>query len=587
GACVLLAAGGTLRERLLKFFALGWTGLLFVLVTAPIWATFLQTLKQSYTGYNAVSAFQIQPSLLLGLFDEIFYRPLMADDRVFSPSLNLFLLLGVLYFLATLRLQFARPAALALALSALLPLSLAFGLIPPAWIVKLPFLSNIAHLDNTFSCVLIVLLSVIAGIGFATAAQRLGTREGRHDLLVAGLLLFALVFAWIAFRQAAHRPIYGPIFSVHLPGKELPIAPFIWGYLAVALTAAAALMALAQRGFAVGFLSPARALLLGLCLWALIWRHGVHSNAVGFEAYTLRVPPRADFHAKSPAVEFAHAAHVREPGRGFGIEGNFFPGWTGVYDLETIHGPDALVNPYVRELIGVSGLERVWDWRLHLGAAQMPVARPFFDALNVRFYFDYPRKDPALAKLLRPTHSADMDVYESPTAWPRAFFTDQLDTYQKPEELIAKFRTAEGKPFAAIQAADLPAQPRFAALPRDVASRTFAAATGYKLTQSSTSFRVRNDKPGVIVLNEAYWHGDVRAELDGARVPVVRINHAFRGIVVNTLGDHTVRFWYQPKNLPRNLTLCGVGAALLAASLFLALRPARHRLKRPVPTTTA
>lgn len=588
GACVLLAAGGTLRARALKLLALGWAGVLFALLTAPIWATFLQTLKQSYTGYNAVSAFQIQPSLLLGLFDEIFYRPLMAEDRVFSPSLNIFLLLGVLYFLATLRLQFARPAVLSLAASSLLPLSLAFGLVPPTWIVKLPFLSNIAHLDNTFSCVLIVLWSVVAGAGFVTAAQRLGTREGRHDLLIVGLLLFALVFGWIAFRQAAHRPIYGPIFSVHLPGKVLPISPFIWGYLAALLAAAAALMALAQRGFGAGLLTPGRALLLGACIWALLWRHGVHSGAIGFEAYTLRLPPRADFHAKSPAVEFAHAAHTREPGRGFGLNGNFFPGWTGVYDLETIHGPDALVNPYVRELIGVSGLERVWDWRLHLGAAQMAVARPFFDALNVRFYFDYATSDPVLAETFRPpVLSADLDVYESATAWPRAFFTDRLDTYEQPAELIAKFRTAEGRPFAAIQASDLAAQPRFAALPRDGASRTTAAATGYKLTQNATAFRIRNDKPGVIVLNEAYWHGDIRAELDGARVPVVRINHAFRGILVTTLGDHSVRFWYQPKNFPRNLTLCGVGAALLAASLFLALRPARRRLRNAVPAALA
>ena len=93
-----------------------------------------------------------------------------------------------------------------IALSSLLPLSLAFGFISPEWIVRLPFLANIAHVDNTFSCVLLVLSSVLAGIGFATAAQRLGTREGRDDLIVAGLLLFALVFGWVAFRQAAHRP---------------------------------------------------------------------------------------------------------------------------------------------------------------------------------------------------------------------------------------------------------------------------------------------------------------------------------------------------------------------------------------------
>ena len=58
---------------------------LFVFLTAPIWATFLQTLKNAYTGYNAVSAYQIQPTLLLGFFDEIFYRVLMGEDRVFAP----------------------------------------------------------------------------------------------------------------------------------------------------------------------------------------------------------------------------------------------------------------------------------------------------------------------------------------------------------------------------------------------------------------------------------------------------------------------------------------------------------------------
>ena len=74
---------------------------------------------------------------------------------------------------------------------------------------------------------------------------------------------------------------------------------------------------------------------------------------------------RVDFHARSGAMEFARAAHAREPGRGYGMQGNFFPGWTGVYGLETVHGPDALVNPWLRELIGVSGLERIWDWRLY------------------------------------------------------------------------------------------------------------------------------------------------------------------------------------------------------------------------------
>ena len=72
-----------------------WFGLIFVLITAPVWNTFLNTLRLSYTGYNAASAYQIQPSLLLGAFDEAFYRPLMPHHWAFNPSANVLLLLGV------------------------------------------------------------------------------------------------------------------------------------------------------------------------------------------------------------------------------------------------------------------------------------------------------------------------------------------------------------------------------------------------------------------------------------------------------------------------------------------------------------
>ena len=88
GLCVLLAQPLTWRERLSRVGTLAWFGLLFVLITAPVWNTFLNTLRLSYTGYNAASAYQLQPSLLLGLFDEIFHRPLLSRNQVYAPSLN-------------------------------------------------------------------------------------------------------------------------------------------------------------------------------------------------------------------------------------------------------------------------------------------------------------------------------------------------------------------------------------------------------------------------------------------------------------------------------------------------------------------
>jgi hypothetical protein len=572
GAAVILATAAPWRERLGKLAALAWAGVIFALLTAPIWATFLQTLRHAYTGYNAVSAYQIQPTLLLGAFDEIFYRPLMTENRVFSPSLNFLLLLGLLYFVVTLRQQFAHRAAIAVAVASLLPLSLAFGLVPPQWIVTLPFLGNIAHLDNTFSCALIILWSVLAGVGFATAAQRLGTRDGRHDLILGGLLLGALVFGWIAFRQAAHRPILGPIVTVNQPGQVLAIAPFIWDYLVALLLAVVVLAVLLQRACARRTLGPAAGILLVLGIGTLLWRHGLHASNIGFEAFTARPTDRVDFHARSGAMEYARSSQRREPGRGYGLQGNFFPGWTGVYGLETVHGPDALVNPWLRELVGVSGLERIWDWRLYAEPANAPNARPFLDALNVRFYFDLKTAHPALAANFKLVQAADLDVYESATAWPRAFFTDRLAAYDQPAEVVENFRGAAGRPLALAQRSDRDVATALAQIPGDLATRTSVPATAYRLTENTTSFAVKATGPGVIVLTEAFWPGDFRAEINGRKVPIVRVNHAFKGIIVEQPGELRVTVRYWPRGFPRHLLLCGVGALLLAGSWGVALR---------------
>src|ERR1035438_3053887 len=64
GAVLLLASRAPWRERLLKLAGVAGMGVLFAALTAPVWLSFLETLKVSYTSYNAVSAFQIQPGML-------------------------------------------------------------------------------------------------------------------------------------------------------------------------------------------------------------------------------------------------------------------------------------------------------------------------------------------------------------------------------------------------------------------------------------------------------------------------------------------------------------------------------------------
>ena len=71
--------------------------------------------------------------------------------------------------------------------------------------------------------------------------------------------------------------------------------------------------------------------------------------------------------------------------------------------------------------------------------------RPFFDALNVRHYFDLASDQGVLGRSLRLVRTGDLDVYESPIAWPRAFFSNRISTYATPAELAATMKAEMAK----------------------------------------------------------------------------------------------------------------------------------------------
>jgi hypothetical protein len=571
GAAMLLCSPSPWRVRLGRLAAAAWTGLILLLLTAPVWATFLHTLRSAQTNYDLAAAYQIQPSLLLGAFDEAFFRLIMPEEAVFNPAINFLLLLGLLYFLVTLRSHRNDRFVVAVAASAMVPFALVFGLVPPSWIVALPLIGRVQHIDNTFLCALVVLWSVLAGVGFARAAARLGTPEGRRDLIAVSIWLAGIVGGWIAFRQTVHRGAFGPgmTFSVLQHGQVLPVSRFVWGYLGVLLVASGGLMLLARRALSRHALGPATGLLMALCVLALLWRNGLHAEAVGFERYVVRPPARAVLDENSPAVEYLRAAQTVGPGRAFGLRDNFFPGWTGVYGLEGINGPDALMNPWLRELFGVSGTKRGISWDFTVPPEKVADVRPVFDALNVRYYLNRGHDEDLLRRALKPVKVLDLDIWESPTAWPRAFFTDRIALYDTPADLVQTMRSGDGRPFAAAERA---MRSNLPALGGELTGRSVVAATNYRLTENTTAFAVRANAPGVIVLTETFWPGDFRAELNGRKTPVLRLNHAFKGIAVDAPGDYQVVFRCVPRNFPRHLLLCGTGALLLVVSLMASLR---------------
>ncbi|MGH7958200.1 MAG: hypothetical protein ACREH8_14500 [Opitutaceae bacterium] len=141
--------------------------------------------------------------------------------------------------------------------------------------------------------------------------------------------------------------------------------------------------------------------------------------------------------------------------------------------------------------------------------------------------------------------------------------------------VVSVVLVADQPPFAALQQPDPATHSLPSPMTNDVTPRTVIPATHYTLTENTTGFRVRASGPGVVVLTEAWWPDSFRVEIDGRRKPLLRVNHAFKGVFIDEAGDHPVKFSYWPRKFFRSLVLSGIGLVLLAGSLVLALRPAR------------
>jgi len=560
-----------LAEKFARLVLLAFTGLCFVLLSAPFWMSFLESLGRAYTSLGQNGVYQIQGGLLLGLFDELFYRPLVVNHFVFCPSANLLVLGGVLYFLASLLRGAQSRLTVGLAVSTLPAFLLAFGVIPGTWIHAVPFLGVVAHIDNSFSCVLIVLLCALAAPGFHAAWRRLATPEGRGDLALylGGLAL--IVAAYLSFMQSAHRQVFGQetVATVWTWGyRQAQVDNFVWASLWLMLAALIALPLLLRRAQRSASWSPASLILVGLCCTVLLWRQALHVDT-GFEDYVQQPGPRTDLMAKSDALETAKA-QAKEPFRIAGVEATLFPGWTGMYGLEGISGPDALMSPHYRALVDALGIERVWDWRLMLHAETLPQTLPALNVLNVRYLVaPAPVRDRLVGSGLMLLKTSDLDLYRNEGAWPRAFWTSRLEGYQTLPELATRLLAARA-PFAAVQLGDRnePAPDAAAADARSV------PATACRLGANTTSFTVEAPAPGYAVLQETWIDREFRAWVDGQKAPWFRVNHAFKAVRIPAAGRHEVRFEYVPRNWLQARLLALAGLLLLAGLCLHGLRRA-------------
>jgi len=152
-------------------------------------------------------------------------------------------------------------------------------------------------------------------------------------------------------------------------------------------------------------------------------------------------------------------------------------------------------------------------------------------------------------------------TWRNPSALPRAFVVHRARAATTPEEAHAAvtdpaFRPGEEAVVEApLPALAPPAGQERAALVADEPERVAVAA---EVTA-----------PALLVLTDSSFPG-WEAQVDGTRVPILRADYAFRGVVL-AAGEHRVVFRYRPWSF-------NVGVALAAGALVLALGAALGRL---------
>jgi hypothetical protein len=553
---------GGKRTRLFQIFVVK---VLFMAIAMPVWLTFFHALQNSVTVYDIGGAAQIKPSLLIGLFDDIFYRQFNFAEDHRDPSLNFLALVAVLWFLLSPLRVGPRNLSGSLAITSLIALAFVFGVVPASWITQVPLLRNIVHVDNTFSCVAIVSLLVLAGFGVKTYWIDSRAADFKRTCLRVTIVLVVLFALYLGTDGSRIGPM--PQMSGAM-GKS----GFFWGYSLSLLMAAILLPWLGRFALLARRARTLRVTFVCLLLLLFCWRHGMHLSTP-FDAYVMNPQRRVNLVADSSAALRLIKSRTAEPSRSTGLDSAFSPGYGGAVDLEQIDGPDPILPRHYRALIDASGAKLLLgSWRVGVSADLLRSEPLLFNMLNVRYYLGDVGPKVELAPSVKKIASLDLDVYESERVWPRAFFTDRLAEYRQEAEFVELIRKGDGVPFAAVAREDLVQRKELTDLVGNSAlteSRQVMPARDYILTSNTTSFTVTAPGPGVVVLTEAFVPGDFQLRLNGKPADYFRVNSAFKGLFVDKAGDYTISYSYWPRYFTFSLIAAAAGLAALLGWLAI------------------
>jgi hypothetical protein len=182
---------------------------------------------------------------------------------------------------------------------------------------------------------------------------------------------------------------------------------------------------------------------------------------------------------------------------------------------------------------------------------------PVFDMLGVRY---------VIGRGSVPTNShpafqgTDYWVLVNSNALPRTFVPRRVETVAEDKARLAKLAAEDFDP----------REVAYVESPVDLPSPCRGTASIVEEIPTRIVVSVQMETPGLVVLADL-WDKGWQARLNGQRVPILRANHAIRGVVVPS-GSGTLEFRYAPTSFAWGLRLAGLAAAALLVWLGIALR---------------
>ncbi len=181
------------------------------------------------------------------------------------------------------------------------------------------------------------------------------------------------------------------------------------------------------------------------------------------------------------------------------------------------------------------------------GTIQLP---PVLDMLGVRYVIF--RGSP-LPGTLPAFQGPDYWVSLNPLALPRAYVPQRVEWAPDDKARLEKLASPQFNP----------REVAYVESPVDVPTSCSGTAEIIAEIPTCVTVSARTETAGLVVLADL-WDQGWRAYLDGKRVPILRANHAVRGVVVPR-GTSRLEFRYEPASFSWGLRMCGLAVLVLAA----------------------